>query len=109
MTTGERLRQLAGVSGTAATLLLLIGAGGTSGEALVKYSGLPTNPAAVHLMHDVVVVAPRPQTYGGGGGGGGGFIIRSSDTRQTLSARQKSEDKELLSILAELINNGTLH
>lgn len=52
MTAGDRLVALAGASGTAGTLLLLIGSGATAGAALVNYSGLPTATAAVHLMTD---------------------------------------------------------
>lgn len=55
MTAGERLRALAGVSGTAGTLLLRIGSGATASAILVDYSGLPTATAAVHLMTDVVI------------------------------------------------------
>ncbi len=50
MTAGERLHQLAGISGTAAALLLAIGAGATTGAALVDYSGLATGTAAEHLL-----------------------------------------------------------
>ncbi len=52
MTAGERLKLLAGASGTAGALLLVIGAGATAGEALVNYSGLPTGTAAQHLLTD---------------------------------------------------------
>lgn len=67
MTAGERLHQLAGISGTAAALLLAIGAGATTGAALVDYSGLATGTAAEHLLaeHAPVVVA-QPEYHGGG-------------------------------------------
>lgn len=61
MTAAERLVALAGQSGAAGALLLLIGAGSTAGDALVNYSGLPTATAAVHLMTDVAVAPPSPQ------------------------------------------------
>ena len=67
MTAGDRLHQLAGISGTAAALLLAIGAGATTGAALVDYSGLATGTAAEHLLaeHAPVVVA-QPEYHGGG-------------------------------------------
>jgi len=68
MTAGERLHQLAGISGTAAALLLAIGAGATTGAALVDYSGLATGTAAEHLLaeHAPVVVVAQPGYRGGG-------------------------------------------
>lgn len=56
-TAGERLATLAGTTGTAATLLLLIGTGVTAGDALVDYSMLTTSTAAEHLMTDAVASA----------------------------------------------------
>ena len=53
MTAAERLVALAGTTGTAAALLLLIGSGSTAGAALVNYSGVTSDTAAVHLMTDV--------------------------------------------------------
>ena len=52
MTAAERLVALAGSTGTAAALLLAIGAGATAAAALVNYSGLTSDTAAVHLMTD---------------------------------------------------------
>lgn len=69
MTTGERLRLLAGAGGAAGVLLLVIGTGATAGEALVNYSQLPTGTAAQHLLMDVHVEPPIVQpalSYGGG-------------------------------------------
>ena len=57
MTAGERLAFLAGASGTAAALLLMIGAGATTGAALLDYSALPTATAAEHLLSDGGVIA----------------------------------------------------
>ena len=55
MTAGDRLKQLSGLSGvSAAVMLAAIGAGATTGAALVNYSGLPSATAAVHLLTDVV-------------------------------------------------------
>ena len=65
MTAGERLHQIAGISGTAAALLLVIGAGATTGAALVDYSGLATGTAAEHLL--VERVDTTPQSGGGYG------------------------------------------
>ena len=52
MTAADRLLQLAGTTGTAAALLLLIGQGGTAGAALTDYSGLASDTAAAHLLTD---------------------------------------------------------
>jgi hypothetical protein len=52
MTAAERLIALAGQTGTAAALLLLIGTGATAGDTLVDYSGLETGTAAQHLLAD---------------------------------------------------------
>jgi len=65
-TAGERLLQLAGSTGTAASLLLSIGAGATTGAALVNYSGLISAPAAAHLLIERSAVSPAP-TFGMGG------------------------------------------
>ena len=54
MTAAERLLALSKVTGAASALLLAIGSGVTAGEALVDYSGLSTNTAAIHLLTDVV-------------------------------------------------------
>jgi len=61
MTAGERLRALAGAGGTAATLLLLIGSGATTGDALANYSGLSSGTAAEHLLTDAQVTAGYSQ------------------------------------------------
>lgn len=62
-TAAERLLQLAGTTGTAAALLLGIGAGATAGEALVAYSGLAEGSAAEHLL----TTSAAPVSPGGGG------------------------------------------
>lgn len=54
MTAAERLVALAGSTGSAAALLAMIGSGGTTGAALVNYSGLPTGTASDHLLTDSV-------------------------------------------------------
>lgn len=51
-TAAERLLQLAGAPGTAAALLLAIGQGLTTGEALVAYSGTAGMTAGEHLLSD---------------------------------------------------------
>lgn len=63
-TAAERLVELAGQSGEAGTLLLLIGQGATAGEALADYSGLDTATADVHLMTDVASTARFQMDYG---------------------------------------------
>lgn len=63
MTTGERLVQLAGTSGTAGTLLLLLGRGAVAGVALQDFSRLPDGfEAYIHLMQNPAgpVVPPQP-------------------------------------------------
>ena len=55
MTAAERLVALAGSTGTAAALLLLLASGATAGEALTAYSGLDGETAAVHLLTDILV------------------------------------------------------
>lgn len=49
-TAADRLVYLAGTTGASSSLLLLIGSGATSGDALVNYSGLSSGTAADHLM-----------------------------------------------------------
>ena len=62
-TTGERLLQLAGSTGTAASLLLSIGIGTSAGAALVSYSGMASGTAAEHLLSEQTAVPPAP-TFG---------------------------------------------
>jgi hypothetical protein len=83
MTTGERLRALAGQDGAAASLLSLIGAGATTGAALVNYSGLLTGSAAEHLL------AERAAQWPGGTFGFGYDTARRRRTR-------RKRDEELL-------------
>lgn len=59
-TAAERLVALAGSTGSAATLLLLIGAGATAGAALANYSGLLTGSASAHLLTDRAQPQPEP-------------------------------------------------
>ncbi len=63
MTAAERLVFLAGAGGTAAALLLTIGSGTTSGAALVNYSELGTNTAAVHLLAESSSVGSGGEWY----------------------------------------------
>ena len=65
MNTGERLAYLAGTTGTAASLLLLLAGGATAGEALVSFSGYPSATAEVHLLADKA--SADPVHYVGGG------------------------------------------
>lgn len=56
VTAAERLKYLSGLAGvSAATMLLAIGAGATTGAALTNYSGLVAVTAAENLLHDKVV------------------------------------------------------
>jgi len=57
MTAAERLLHLAGTTGSAAALLLSIGAGATAGEALNDYSSIDTGSAAEHLLSERVSFA----------------------------------------------------
>lgn len=57
-TAGERLRQLAGFSGSAAALLLAIGTGATAGDLLASRSGVGTGTAAAHLLADNLPQGP---------------------------------------------------
>lgn len=50
MTTGEKLIALAGATGSAAALLMMIGSGATTGAALDDYSVITTGTAMEHLM-----------------------------------------------------------
>jgi len=70
-TAGERLLHLAGATGSAAALLLAIGAGATTGAALVDHSGLPTGSAAEHLLAKRTAVPPAPTLHHGGASGRG--------------------------------------
>jgi hypothetical protein len=51
-TAAERLVFLAGTTGVAGSLLLMIGAGSIAGDILVSYSGLSSATAAEHLLFD---------------------------------------------------------
>ena len=50
MTAAERLKLLSGATGAAAALLLSIGVGATTGEALNAYSSIEAGTAAEHLL-----------------------------------------------------------
>ena len=52
MTAAERLKLLSGTTGTAAALLLSIGVGATTGDALNAYSSISTGTAAEHLLSE---------------------------------------------------------
>lgn len=93
MTTGERLASLAGTTGAAATLLLLIGTGVTTGEALVNYSQLPTGTAAQHLLVEKVVDQPKR---------GGGY------SRYIEHVAEKRQEKDLQDMLFMVIASGIL-
>lgn len=61
MTAAERLLQLAGITGTAAVLLLSIGSGATAGELLASRSGLETGTAAEHLLAEGTITPELPE------------------------------------------------
>ena len=66
MTAAERLEQLAGITGSAASLLMAIGAGATAAARLVAHSGLTSASAAIHLLTDVTSEPPPPAPTPGG-------------------------------------------
>ncbi len=88
MMAGERLHQLAGISGTAAALLLAIGAGATTGAALVDYSGLATGTAAQHLLAERVTPSAPPA------GGGYGTIADQLWREAVKAARRQVKEAE---------------
>jgi hypothetical protein len=59
-TAAERLVALAGSTGSAGALLLMIGSGATAGAALVDYSGLASDTAGNHLLTDRDQPQPEP-------------------------------------------------
>lgn len=82
MTAAERLVSLVGHGGSAAALLLAIGAGATTGAALVDYSRLPSGTAADHLL-----ATRQPQEEPGFAGG---------MTWRPYKRRPREEDEALL-------------
>ena len=52
MTAADRLLSLSGLTGAASVLLLAIGSGATTGEALADYSGLESGTSAEHILVD---------------------------------------------------------
>jgi len=71
MTYADRIKQLSGLAGvTAAVMLLSIGAGGTAGAALVDYSKLASGTATQHLLVDHAAVVAGGGSGGGASGGG---------------------------------------
>ena len=105
MTAGERLQQLAGASGVAAALLLTIGAGSTSGAALVNYSELLTGTAAEHLLVDHAPDAGPGAMFPGSAMVGGGhrpsFRNRqiseiARDLQRKLKKKNKRQEEEEL-------------
>lgn len=71
-TAAERLVALAGTTGTAAALLLLIGTGPTAGDALVDYSGLSSGTAAEHILEEVQSTS---DVSGGAGHPGSAYVL----------------------------------
>jgi hypothetical protein len=64
MTAAERLLTLAGVTGTAGALLMMIGSGASAESALVDYSRIDTATAATHLLVDKrspILLGHRPK------------------------------------------------
>lgn len=87
-TTGHRMAQLAGASGAAGTLLLMIGAGATAGAALAAYSGLTGDDAAAHLMTNIEKT-DYPVTHVGG------FPIRLPKRGDYLRRRRRRLEDDL--------------
>lgn len=88
-TAAARLVSLAGTTGTAATLLLLIGSGATAGAALVNYSGLPSATAATHLLTDHAVVEDTDQ---------GGSAVGFSSWQDPRPAKRRKQIQTLLTV-----------
>lgn len=118
MTAGERLRLLAGVAGTAGTLLLLIGNGANTGAALVDYSKLATGTAEQHLLVDVSTVVV-PITYGGGPANSfNDWVLKYQRPIErrvelarapfNLSAKHKAEDEMILAFIINIVTQELL-
>jgi hypothetical protein len=118
MTAGERLRQLAGFSGSAAALLLSLGTGATAGELLRSHSGLVTGTASEHILVEVnvPVVVPENKPPLLTGGRGGAVSVNLNNTRDYIKPRvipesnsiitdQELEEEELLSLLVQFVGN----
>lgn len=85
MTAAERLLQLAGTTGTAAALLMAIGAGATTGAALVSYSDTVNGTAGERLLTD-----RKPQA-------GGAWI--PAPNRKPKSVKRENDEAFLLAVL----------
>lgn len=107
MTAGDRLKQLSGLAGvTAAVMLLTIGSGATAGAALVDYSKLPSATAAVHLLTDITVVSGGGSGGGASGGGWSRIYYRESSARRVeqLDLEALPETVKLSEIEAPVIS-----
>lgn len=89
MTAGERLAQLAGQGGTAASLLALLGVGATTGALLASYSGLTTGTAADHLLVDRVSESS----------GGGWYAVAPRREVKKKTGPVENDEAFLLSVL----------
>ncbi len=70
MTAAERLKQLSGLSGvSAAVMLMALGQGLSASDRLQDHSQLHNVTAAAHLLAESSIVAPEVATGGGSGGG----------------------------------------
>ncbi len=118
MTAAERLKQLSGLSGvSAAVMLMALGQGLTASDRLQDYSQLHNVTAATHLLADSAVVAPEipPEIPSVGGGSGGGmesgrvttFSKPYSPGRSTLRAKTRivddEDELEAVNAIAEVI------
>lgn len=83
---GQRLLQLAGITGTAGALLRSIGTGLTAGALLVSRSTLVTATAAAHLLDAGAAPAPAPS---------GGSWVDGSPRRR----RDENDEALLLFVL----------
>jgi hypothetical protein len=94
MTAAERLIALAGQTGTAAALLLLIGTGATAGEALVDYSELATGTAEQHLLVDKSIITP-PTVFAGG--------MAPATVQRDPFQHIRQDDNEVVLIIAAML------
>lgn len=101
MTAAERLKQLAGTTGTAAALLLAIGIGATAGDALANYSGMLTGSAEAHLLAEKQDVQTPPSATSSG------IRSKESDEERTRLFREHHEYLDLVNVSVADSGGGT--
>jgi len=106
MTAADRLKLLSGLAGvSAAAMLLAIGSGVTTGEALVNYSQLETGTAAEHLLADPAVVNPPVEVTQGAGSS---KRISHNPEAKAYEALLQAEDEIILSAIVAAVTQGML-